>query len=84
LSVTGSLSCPTCGQPALRHSRPRSWFERLRRRITGRVPYRCRGCNWRGWRHESAPGGDGPREIHRALTESELEKLEPDSEGDRL
>jgi hypothetical protein len=60
-------------------------MERLRRRITGRVPFRCHACNWRGWRDELAPGTDGPREIHRALTDSELAKLEPDnSEGERM
>lgn len=56
----------------------------MRRRLTGRVPYRCHACNWRGWRDEFGQGSDGPREIHRALTESELAKLEPDSEGDRM
>ena len=59
-------------------------MERVRRRLTGRVPYRCHACNWRGWRDEFGPGADGPREIHRALTESELAGLEPDSEGDRM
>jgi hypothetical protein len=32
------------------------------------------------------PGGGGPREVHRALTEAELDRLEPedtDAEGDR-
>lgn len=57
----------------------------MRRRITGLVPYRCHACDWRGWRNELAPGADGPREIHRELTDSELAQLEPDhSEGDRL
>lgn len=60
-------------------------MERVRRRITGRVPFRCHDCNWRGWREESAPAADGPREIHHALTESELATLEPDdAEGDRM
>jgi hypothetical protein len=58
--------------------------ERVRRRLTGRVPYRCHACNWRGWRDEFGLGIDPPREIHRALTESELAELEPDSEGDRM
>ena len=53
--------------------------------MTGRVPFRCHACNWRGWLDEFAPGTDGPREIHRALTDSELAKLEPDNaEGDRM
>ena len=56
----------------------------MRRRVTGRVPFRCHACNWRGWRAELAPG-IGPREIHRALTDSELAKLEPDNtEGERM
>ena len=53
--------------------------------MTGRVPFRCHGCNWRGWRQEFAPGTDGPRKIHRALTDSEIEQLEPDNPiGDRM
>jgi hypothetical protein len=53
--------------------------------MTGRAPFRCHACNWRGWRNESGPGGDGPREIRRQLTDSEIAKLEPDHfEGDRL
>ena len=57
----------------------------MRRRITGLVPYRCHACDWRGWRNELASGANGPREIHRELTDSELAQLEPDhSEGDRL
>jgi len=36
-----------------------------------------------GWRVEPVEPVDGPREVHRALTEAELERLEPDkSEGD--
>ena len=78
-----SLACPECGA-AIHHSRPRSWFERLRRRVTGRVPYRCHNCNWRGWRDDAKPGSSGPREVHRALTDAELERFEPDKpEGKR-
>ncbi|HMB81992.1 MAG TPA: hypothetical protein VKI43_18080 [Vicinamibacterales bacterium] len=71
--------CPKCRKSPLHHSRPRSWFERLRRRVTARVPFRCHACNWRGWRDEFGQGTDGPREIHRELTESELARLEPDN-----
>ena len=78
------MLCPKCGK-SVHHSRPRSWVERLRRRVTGLVPYRCHACNWRGWRDEFPPAADGPREVHRALTDSELAKLEPDnSEGERM
>ena len=80
--VPGNLSCPTCGKSPLHHSRPRSWVERVRRSVTGLVPFRCHACNWRGWRSEFSPGTGGPREIHRELTESEIATLDPDnSEG---
>jgi hypothetical protein len=54
--------------------------------VTGRVPFRCRACGWRGWRHDVIPRGGGLREVHRDLTDAELDRLEPgptDSEGDR-
>ena len=69
----------------MHHSRSRSWFERLRRRVTGQVPFRCRACGWRGWRHEPSEGLRGPREIHRELTDAEIERLDPDNfEGERM
>jgi hypothetical protein len=69
----------------LYRSRLRSWFERLRRRVSGRAPFRCRACGWRGWRTDVDEGVTGPREIHRALTDAELERLEPDNpEGERM
>jgi hypothetical protein len=56
----------------------------MRRRVTGRVPYRCHTCNWRGWRKDIAPRAHELREIHRALTDAELERLEPDNaKGER-
>ena len=73
-----TLTCPQCSGETLHHSRTRSWVERIRRRMTERVPFRCHGCGWRGWLTELTPDGQGPREIHRDLTEAELERLEPD------
>jgi len=57
----------------------------MRRRLTRRVPYRCHACGWRGWQIKSvAETVDGPRGIHRALTDTELEELEPGKpEGER-
>jgi len=53
-------------------------LERARWRLTGRVPYRCHDCEWRGWRTETAGGaGDMIRRIHRDLTDAELERLDP-------
>jgi hypothetical protein len=71
-------TCPQCREDVLHHSRPRSWVERLRRRLTGRVPFRCYGCGWRGWLPEPGPAAQGPREIHKYLTDAELERFEPD------
>jgi len=58
----------------------RSWIERVRRQVTGRAPFRCSACGWRSSPFEPL---DGPRDVHRALTEAVFEHLEPDqSEGD--
>ncbi|MBI4888122.1 MAG: hypothetical protein HY824_13590 [Acidobacteria bacterium] len=41
--------CPKCHSQDLRRSRTRNRWERWRRDITGKRPYRCRACEWRGW-----------------------------------
>lgn len=41
--------CPKCQSDNIRRSRTRSRWERWRKEITGKRPYRCRACNWRGW-----------------------------------
>ena len=41
--------CPKCRSEDVRRSRTRSRWERWRKEITGKRPYRCRRCNWRGW-----------------------------------
>ena len=79
---TVPVMCPTCHSSTHR-SRSRSWVERVRRQVTGRAPFRCSACGWRGWRVEPVQPLDGAREVPRALTETELERLEPgESEGD--
>ena len=47
-------SCPKCAK-SLHRSRTRSRWETFRRLLTGKRPYRCHGCNWRGWRHDMDP-----------------------------
>jgi predicted RNA-binding Zn-ribbon protein involved in translation (DUF1610 family) len=42
-------TCPACGSPRVFRSRTRTKFERLRRELTSKRPYRCHTCNWRGW-----------------------------------
>jgi hypothetical protein len=41
--------CPKCHSKSLRLSRTRSRWERWRKEITSKRPYRCRACQWRGW-----------------------------------
>lgn len=41
--------CPKCHSKNLRRSRTRNRWERWRKEITSKRPYRCRACQWRGW-----------------------------------
>lgn len=41
--------CPKCKSDHIRRSRTRGRWERWRKEITGKRPYRCRACSWRGW-----------------------------------
>jgi hypothetical protein len=45
------MFCPACSQQ-IHRSRVRNRWEEIRRLITGRRPFRCHGCSWRGWRKE--------------------------------
>ena len=73
-------ACPACGHDDIHHSRFRSWVERLRFNLTGRLPFRCHQCGWRGWREDTRPPGESLREVHKQLTDDELENLDPDAE----
>ena len=42
--------CPNCHSTNLRRSATRNRWERWRKEITGKRPYRCRACQWRGWK----------------------------------
>jgi predicted RNA-binding Zn-ribbon protein involved in translation (DUF1610 family) len=45
-------TCPVCGSHRVFRSRTRTRFERLRRELTSKRPYRCHACSWRGWAPE--------------------------------
>ena len=45
----GSTACPRCSSRYLSRSSTR-WWERPLRWVTPLVPFRCRTCEWRGWR----------------------------------
>jgi hypothetical protein len=42
--------CPNCKSKSVRRSRSKNQWERWRKAITHKLLYRCRNCNWRGWR----------------------------------
>ena len=57
--------CPNCNSTDLRRSHTRSRWERWRKEITGKRPYRCRACQWRGWKRIGL-GDDAPSSTARA------------------
>ena len=42
-------NCPKCWTTRILPSRTRSKWELWRRQITGKRPFRCHLCGWRGW-----------------------------------
>ena len=48
-AVKGGSQCPSCGQRTALRSHRKGFFERLRSKLTGAVPFRCRSCNTRAW-----------------------------------
>ena len=47
--------CPRCTSERVYTSRARSRWESWRKALTGKRPYRCRACDWRGWAPDSGP-----------------------------
>jgi DNA-directed RNA polymerase subunit RPC12/RpoP len=47
--------CLKCHSDKVHPSRSRSKWDKWRRRITGKRPYRCPHCGWRGWAPDSGP-----------------------------
>ena len=72
------MTCPECGSPRVRPSHRRSPWERIRSRLTGRRPYRCRACQWRGWLSLSALRADltSWKPQHQPLGEKEFEAFD--------
>jgi hypothetical protein len=76
--IVSAHICPRCGGHDLHHSRLRNWVEKTRGRLTGFVPFRCHTCDWRGWRSETRGSTAAElRQVHRELTEAELDQLDP-------
>ncbi len=47
--------CPVCKSDDIQRSRSRSRWERWRKEITEKRPFRCQGCGWRGWGFDTGP-----------------------------
>ena len=58
--------CPKCKSRDLHRSRAKLW-EAWRRAVTGRRPFRCRTCGWRGWDEDRGSSSDTTLALaHRA------------------
>lgn len=44
-----AMTCPVCGKKAASRSHRKHYFEFLRTRLTGKVPFRCTYCKRRMW-----------------------------------
>ncbi|MBI2223223.1 MAG: hypothetical protein HYU53_18695 [Acidobacteria bacterium] len=78
--------CPACGSSRVYPSRRRSAGERLRHLLTGKQPYRCHQCEWRGWaavtlrprdRDETLPDELRTSGPHATVKPAELDQLDP-------
>ena len=58
--------CPSCHSRTIHRSRTRGRWERWRKEITGKRPYRCRACDWRGWLESGARGQDATKLFDRS------------------
>jgi len=78
------LQCPRCKSDRIHFSRTRSKWEGWRKEITGKRPYRCPDCLWRGWAPDpragfSAEGVGRATSVigpHSTLRDSMLEREE--------
>ncbi len=50
--------CPKCNSDDIHRSRPKSMWEEWRKEVTGKQPYRCQSCGWRGWDFSFGPQFD--------------------------
>jgi predicted RNA-binding Zn-ribbon protein involved in translation (DUF1610 family) len=50
--------CPRCESKDIHRSRAKSKWEHWRKEVTGKRPYRCKTCGWRGWGVDLGPKFD--------------------------
>ena len=73
------LPCHKCGSLHARRSRTRNTWERVYRALSGKRPFRCQACNWRGWRVDPSPFYDYSQEPAINSDRSEREPLDLDA-----
>jgi hypothetical protein len=69
-------SCPKCQSMRVHVSRTRSRFERIRRSITGKSPFRCSECGWRGWAFDFSSAQSRTEGVDVATAEPNLAALD--------
>src|SRR5919202_4503356 len=47
--------CPSCSCEDIHRSHTRTRWEKYRKEITRKRPFRCRRCGWRGWAVDLGP-----------------------------
>ena len=71
--------CPKCASEDVHRSHTRSTWESWRKTITGKRPYRCHACEWRGWGPDfGARFGDDDAQL---LNERTASDVQPTSEA---
>lgn len=75
------MQCPQCKSESAHRSRSRSRWERWRKEITGKRPYRCPDCGWRGWAPDEGPQFS---DVERAVAERALAPEPPNLAGTAL
>jgi predicted RNA-binding Zn-ribbon protein involved in translation (DUF1610 family) len=56
--------CPKCKSRKIHRSRTKPGLEKIRKTLTGKAPFRCSDCGWRGWAFDSGGVHQGSNGAH--------------------
>jgi predicted RNA-binding Zn-ribbon protein involved in translation (DUF1610 family) len=73
--------CPKCGSEEVHRSRAKTRWETWRKEITGKRPYRCHKCGWRGWGVDTGPRFN---DLEKEIAERALAPDPPNLKGTLL
>jgi len=71
--------CPKCTSQKMHRSRTRSASER---KLTGKAPFRCDACGWRGWGGDFGSPAEGSVGRPPEGPEPDLEAIDRQMSGD--